>query len=239
MKENNVIYSDAFWAGYRAFVYGGRSHSYAQNSNDVFVSGGIEPFEHLPERMKKEWRMGIAYAKNEREECRQLNEGINKCDAAKYSEKQKMLVSLWNENYDVRTMSFTEIGKLVGASAYWVSSNVHKLGLSRNVKEFPNAAKEKDLIEICSTPRGRQLSFFSIAVILGVSTTWVVNHINKLGLTHDKIRDWDKWKKLEQEIEKICKSSKSKFNIAEIKAIAKRLGVSNSWVYYKVRKVGK
>ena len=61
-------YSDYFWKGYRAFVYGGRVYSTPFAGRVVVKDSSIEPFDDFTESQKHDWREGVDYARKEREE---------------------------------------------------------------------------------------------------------------------------------------------------------------------------
>lgn len=68
--EKPVAWTPSFLAGYRAFVYGGRYRTYDARGKVRTATGGIEPYDHLTDKQKKEWRKGIEYAIDERNDCR-------------------------------------------------------------------------------------------------------------------------------------------------------------------------
>ena len=74
--DKPVIWTPSFLSGYRAFVYGGRDRTYDESGKVLTASGGIEPYDHLSDKQKKEWRKGIEYAIDERNDCR--SESISK-----------------------------------------------------------------------------------------------------------------------------------------------------------------
>jgi len=81
MKIENNFGSPYFLKGYRSFVLGGRvwrKDSVSRNKTEV-LDKSIDPFDHLSEKQKKEWRDGIEYAKQEREECRTLTQSQYGC----------------------------------------------------------------------------------------------------------------------------------------------------------------
>ena len=61
-------YSDYFWKGYRAFVYGGRVYATPFAGRVVVKDSSMEPFDDFTESQKRDWREGVAYARKEREE---------------------------------------------------------------------------------------------------------------------------------------------------------------------------
>ena len=75
LYHGSTKHSEAFLSGYRAFVFGGREVKFSKLGKVVHVAGGIEPFDHLTEAQKQEWRAGIEYARQEREECCALPDG--------------------------------------------------------------------------------------------------------------------------------------------------------------------
>ena len=77
-KQQGVSnFSEAFWCGYRAFVYGGRIVQ-LNNSTPKIEIGNLNPFDEFSEQEKLDWRDGIEYAKSERAECIALMQGHKK-----------------------------------------------------------------------------------------------------------------------------------------------------------------
>lgn len=68
--EKPIMWTPSFLSGYRAFVYGGRDRTYDASGKVKTATGGIEPYDHLSNQQKKEWRKGIEYAIDERNDCR-------------------------------------------------------------------------------------------------------------------------------------------------------------------------
>lgn len=72
-EEQHSKYATEFWAGYRAFVLGGRRISCSGRGGKVKVlDPSQEPYGHFNEEQRKQWLRGINYAKRERKECRAI-----------------------------------------------------------------------------------------------------------------------------------------------------------------------
>ena len=123
--------SEAFIAGYRAFVFGGREVKFNNVGKCVHVAGGIEPFEHLTEAQKQEWRKGIEYARDEKSECMALC--LSRTPVLKpsaYAAKIAQLKQLLK-----RKLKIYQMAKLLGVSPGWVSKHSKKLD-AKNEKTF-------------------------------------------------------------------------------------------------------
>ena len=68
-RENK---NNAFWQGYRAFVFGGRKFKNLSRKEFKVVDTSIEPFDYLSKEEKTEWQKGVKFAQKERAECRAL-----------------------------------------------------------------------------------------------------------------------------------------------------------------------
>ena len=64
----------AFWAGYRAFVLGGRrvKTKYRGAYRLTVMDPSTEPFDDMSAADKAQWRLGVEFAQREREECLKL-----------------------------------------------------------------------------------------------------------------------------------------------------------------------
>ena len=71
--DKPVIWTPSFRDGYRAFVFGGKYRTFYYNGNLKKATGGIQPFDYLTDEEKNEWQKGVAYARKERKECREVN----------------------------------------------------------------------------------------------------------------------------------------------------------------------
>lgn len=69
-----TFWTPMFHSGYLAFVYGGKIRVHdSKTGKFIYATGGIQPFDYLTDEEKTEWQKGIAYARKERKECRELN----------------------------------------------------------------------------------------------------------------------------------------------------------------------
>lgn len=131
--RGSTKFSKSFMAGYRAYVFGGRDILYNGRGGVVKARGGLEPYEHLTDEQKREWRDGIEYARKEREECRALmvEETREKLKSpAFYAAAKKQLREL------MKRKSFTRKGaaKALGVSDTWVCTQVRALELNKVTK---------------------------------------------------------------------------------------------------------
>lgn len=122
------IWTPSFLAGYRAFVYGGRDRTYDSSGKVKTASGGIEPYDHLTDQQKKEWRDAIEYAKDERIKCRNKGNGkeiiLDVKPAEYYKQKEKEFIEMYKKNNKLYNHVYA---KALGVSPTFISSRKKKL----------------------------------------------------------------------------------------------------------------
>lgn len=90
----NSKYAERFWEGYRAFVFGGREVSFSGRGGKCRVlDSSLEPYADFSDEEKEQWRRGVRYAKNERDECLSISVEDNRDMFKRNAKKLKSLLS--------------------------------------------------------------------------------------------------------------------------------------------------
>ena len=127
------IWTPSFLAGYRAYVYGGRDRTYDNSGKVKKATGGFEPYEHLTDHEKKEWKQGVDYARNERIECRKKGKGneiiLDVKPAEYYKQKEKEFIKMYKKNSRLYNYVYA---KALGVSATFICKIKRKLKRHEN-----------------------------------------------------------------------------------------------------------
>ena len=126
--DKPVVWTPSFLSGYRAFVYGGRDRTYDESGKVRTATGGIEPYNHLSNQQKKEWRKGIEYAIDERNDCCGLCTPKT-TDANYYKQKEKEFIKMYEQNNKLYNHVYA---KALGVSGTFIGKLKRKLKLNAN-----------------------------------------------------------------------------------------------------------
>ena len=121
--EKIPIWTPSFLAGYRAFVFGGRDRTYDNTGKVIKASGGIEPYDHLTDQQKKEWRDGVKYAIGEREDSTGLCTSKT-MKAEYYKQKEQEFIKMYKKNNRLYNYVYA---KALGVSSPFISKCKKKL----------------------------------------------------------------------------------------------------------------